>query len=219
MSKYTIIGLGNFGFQVTKALFNEGNEVVAIDLNKSLIQSIIPYCNKSILIDATDRNALNNIGLEHMDGVIVSVGSNLSSSILICLHLHEIGIKNIIAKAIDEDHSKILEKIGATQIIHPEKEVAIRLAKSLTHPNILDFIPISDDFEIVQILPPKIFCGKSLKDLDLRVKYNIQVIAIRESQPCISTLIPPSGYIIKDDDTLIVIGEHKYIKKIRDLKK
>jgi trk system potassium uptake protein len=218
MGQYAVIGLGNFGFHITKALFDEGNEVVALDQDKSLVQSTTPFCTQSMVLDATEKENLRSLGLEGMDGVIVSVGSNLSSSILITLHLHEMGVKRIIVKAIDEDHAKILARIGASEIVHPEKEMALRLAKSLTHPNILDYIPISDEFEIVQISPPREFWGKNLRDLDLRVKYGIQVIAVKETQPNQSTLIPPSTYIIKESDTLIVVGEQKHIKKIRGLK-
>lgn len=217
MSQFAVIGLGSFGYQVVIALFNEGNDVIAIDLDKNLVQSINPFCSHSIVLDAADKEVLGTLGLEGMDGVVISVGSNISSSILICLHLSEMGVKRIIAKAVDEDHAKILAKVGATEIVHPERDMALKLAKSLSHPNVLDFIPVADNFEIIQINPPREFWGKSLRDLGLRAKYGIQVIAVKEIQPEKNTLIPPSEYVIKEADTLVIIGETKNLKKIRGL--
>ena len=219
MGKFTVIGLGNFGYHVTKSLFNEGHEVIAIDEDKNLIQSISPVCSQAIVMDATDREAINTLGLEFMDGVIVSVGDNISNSILICLHLHEIGVQRIIVKALDDDHAKILEKIGATEIIHPEREMALKLARSLSHPNIIDFIPVSADFDIIQLTPPKEFQGKTLKQLNLRAKYGIQIIAVKRADTGKNELIPDASFTIHENDSLIILGENKNIKKIRSLNK
>jgi trk system potassium uptake protein TrkA len=219
MGKFTVIGLGNFGYHVTKSLFNEGHEVIAIDEDKSLIQSISPLSSQAIVMNGTDREALNTLALESMDGVIVSVGDNISNSILICLHLNEIGVKKIIVKALDDDHAKILEKIGATNIIHPEREMASKLARSLSHPNVIDFIPISEDFDIIQITPPKEFLGKTIRELNLRVKYGIQIIAVKRADTGKNELIPDAAYSISEGDSLIILGENKNIKKIKSLNK
>jgi trk system potassium uptake protein TrkA len=217
MKRFAVIGLGNFGFHVAKALFEAGNEVVAIDQDKNRIQEIDPYCTEAIVMDATDKERLNALGLENMDSVIISAGTKISNSILICLHLQEMGIKKILAKALDDDHAKILKKVGATEIIRPEMAMAVRVARSLSTPNILDFIPLAEDYNLLQVDPPRAFIGKTLKDLNLRAKYNVYVIAIKELVPENFVLVPPAGFLIKDSDVLIILGKTQDLAKIKEL--
>ncbi|MFO7715910.1 potassium channel family protein [Desulfosarcina sp.] len=218
MKRFAVIGLGNFGFHAAKALFEDGNEVVAIDTDKGRVQAIDPHSSEALVLDATDKEALKSLGLENMDGVIVSTGTKISISILICLYLHEIGVKNILAKALDADHEKILKRVGATQIIHPERDMAIRISRGLSRPNILDFIPLSDDFDLVQVGPPREFIGKNLKELNLRAKYNVHIIAIKELVPENFVLVPPASFVIKDSDILIILGKSEDIRQIKALK-
>ncbi|WP_054033560.1 potassium channel family protein [Desulfatitalea tepidiphila] len=218
MKRFAVIGLGNFGFHAAKALYEDNNEVLAIDTDKGRVQAIDAYCTEAVLIDATDKEALKSLGLEHMDGVIVSTGTKISISILICLYLHEIGVKNILAKALDEDHEKILKRVGATQIIHPERDMAIRISRGLSRPNILDFIPLSEDYDLIQAGPPRDFIGKNLKELNLRAKYNVHIIAIKELVPENFVLVPPASFVIKDSDILIILGKSEDIRKIKALK-
>jgi len=153
-----------------------------------------------------------------MDGGIVSTGTKISTSILICLYLQEIGVKKILAKALDDDHGKILKRVGATEIIHPERDMALRVARGLSRPNVLDFIPLSDEFDLVQVGPPRQFIGKSLKDLNLRAKHNVHIIAIKELVPENFVLVPPASFVIKDSDILIMLGKSEDIKRIKALK-
>lgn len=217
MKRFAVIGLGNFGFYAAKALYEDGNEVFAIDLNKVKIQAIDPYCTEAVILDATEKNSLKSLGLENMDGVIVSTGTKISTSILICLHLQEIGVKKILAKALDDDHGKILKLVGATEIIRPERDMALRISRGLSRPNMLDFIPLADEFDLIQIGPPREFIGKSLKELNLRAKYNVHIIAIKELVPENFLLVPPADFIIKDSDILIMLGKTKDIRRIKAL--
>lgn len=217
MPRFAVIGLGNFGFQITRSLYEEGNVVIAIDKDHDQIQSISPFCTQAVKMDASDREALNSLSLNLLDGVIVAVGNSISNSVLICLHLNELGVSKIIAKALDDDHAKILEKIGATEILRPERDMAMRLARNLSHPNIIDFLPVSDDFEIVQLTPPKSFMGKSLLELNLRGKHGIQVIAVKKPDSGRNELIPSANYVIGERDQLIILGETRNIRKIRNL--
>ena len=217
MKRFAVIGLGNFGFHAAKALYEEGNEVVAIDSDKAKVQAIDPFCTEAILIDATDKEVLKSLGFDEMDGVIVSTGTKISSSVLICLHLQEIGVKKILAKALDDDHGVILRRVGATDIIHPEREMARRVSRGLSRPNVLDFIPLSEEYDFIQVGPPREFIGKSLKELDLRAKYKVQVIAIRELVPENLVLAPPAGFVIKDSDILFMLGKSENIKRIKAL--
>ena len=213
-----VIGLGNFGFHAAKALFEDGNEVLAIDADKGRVQAIDPFSTEAIVLDATDKEAIKSLGLENMDAVIVSTGTKISISILICLYLQEIGVKKILAKALDDDHAKILKRVGATEIIHPERDMALRVSKGLSRPNILDFIPLAEEFDLIQVGPPSEFIGKSLMDLNLRAKYNVHVIAIKELVPENFVLVPPANFVIKDSDILIMLGKAADIRKIKALK-
>ncbi|MCA1765970.1 MAG: TrkA family potassium uptake protein [Desulfobulbaceae bacterium] len=218
MKKFAVIGLGNFGFHVAKALYNDGSEVIAIDTDKVRVQAIDPFSSEAIVMDATDREALGSLGLEHLDGVIVSTGTKISISILICLHLQEIGVKAIFAKALDEDHEKILRRVGATEIIHPERDMALRVARGLSSPNALDFIPLAKGYELVQVAPPREFLDKSLAELNLRAKYKVQVIAIKELAPENMVLAPPADFVVKSSDLLIILGRSQDIDQIKALK-
>ncbi|MGD9876145.1 potassium channel family protein [Desulfococcus sp.] len=218
MKRFAVIGLGNFGFHAAKALFEDGNEVAAIDTDKARVQAVDPYATEAIVMDATDKEALKSLGMEEMDAVIVSTGTRISNSILICLYLQEIGVRKILAKAIDDDHGKILKRVGATQIIHPERDMALRVSRGLCRPNVLDFIPLSDEYDLVQVGPPREFIGKSLRDLNLRAKYNVHIIAIKELVPENFILVPPPGFLIKDSDILIMLGKSEDISRIKALK-
>jgi trk system potassium uptake protein len=218
MKRFAVIGLGNFGFHAARALFEDGNEVVAIDSDKARVQAIDQHSTEAVVLNATDKEALKSLGLENMDGVIVSTGTKISTSILICLYLQENGVKKILAKALDEDHGKILKRVGATEIIHPERDMALRVSRGLSHPNILDFIPLADEFDLVQVGPPREFIGKSLKELNMRAKYNVHIIAIKELVPENFLLVPPANFVIKDSDILILLGKSEDIKRIKALK-
>lgn len=218
MKRFAVIGLGNFGFYAAKALYEDGNEVLAIDKDKGRVQSIDAYCTEAIVLDASDREALKALDLKSLDGVIVSTGTKISISILICLYLHEIGVKQILVKAMDDDHATILRRVGATEIIHPERDMALRVSSSLSRPNILDFIPLSEEYELVQVGPPREFIGKNLKELNLRAKYKVHIIAVKELVPENFILVPPASFVIKDSDILIILGKSEDIKKIKILK-
>jgi trk system potassium uptake protein TrkA len=217
LKRFAVIGLGKFGFHVAKELFNEGNEVIAIDRDPDLVQEIDPFCTEAIVLDASEKEKLRALGLDEMDAVIVSIGSDISRSVLLTLHLQEIGVKKVLAKAVDEDHAKVLKKVGATEVIHPERAMAVKVAQGLSRPNVLDFIPLSEDFQLLQIAPPQSFIGKSLKELDLRAKYSIHVIAVKEIIPDNTVLVPSADFVIKDSDILIILGRKTDVRRIKDL--
>jgi len=217
MKRFAVIGLGKFGFHVVRTLHEEGSEVVAIDMDQTRIQEVDPFCTEAIVLDARDKERLRSLGLEEMDAVVVSSGEDISTSVLVTLYLQEIGVKKILAKAVDEDHGKILKKVGATEVIHPEKSMAVKVAQGLSRPNILDFIPLAEDYTLLQIAPPRAFIGKSLKQLNLRARHNVHVIAIEEVITDNIVLVPPADFVIKDSDILIMLGKSKDVKRIKDL--
>jgi trk system potassium uptake protein TrkA len=210
-----VVGLGIFGFNIAKDLFENGFEVIAIDKNKDVVNRIRDFSTKAVLADATDRELLEMIGIQSDDVVIISFGEDLAASTLLTLHLKEMNIKSILVKAPNEDHKRILEKVGATEVIIPEKAMASKVAKGLISPNVLDFLPVSEDFTISEVAPPAGFLGKTLADLRLRGKYHVEVIAIRDVLSDKIQLVPRADFVIKDSDILIVIGKEADIQKIQ----
>jgi trk system potassium uptake protein TrkA len=217
MIKFAIIGLGSFGFNVAKTLYERGYEVSAIDRDREKIETAKSFSSHAILMDSADKENLAAVGIKDMDVVVVSLGPEMEASILTVLHLHELGIQRIVAKALTEDHAKILNAVGATEVIYPEKDMAIRTALKLTSPNILECLPLMSGVSIQEIAPPEKFIGKSLKDLDLRNKYGVQVIAVRELVPERTVYVPKADFVIKDSDVLIVMGDEKKLGKLTSL--
>lgn len=218
MKKFAVIGLGNFGYHLSKALFEEGNEVIAIDTDKNRIQAAGAFSTEAVVLDATDKEALRALGLEDTDAVIVSTGTKSNVSIMICLYLQEMGVEKILIKTTDDDQEKILRRVGATGIIRPEREMAIRVARGLSRPNVLDYIPLPDDYDLVQFEPPEDFVGKTLKEIDLRVKYNVHVISIKQQNPDNIILVPPADYLLKENDVLSILGKSEDVRKIKGIK-
>jgi trk system potassium uptake protein TrkA len=215
MKRAVVIGLGIFGYHIAKTLFENGFEVVAIDKQKEAIAQIRDYATKAILSDGTDRDIWDNIGLSEDDIAIISFGEDLAAATLITLHLRQKKVKNIIVKAPNEDHKLILEKIGATDVIIPEMEVAQKLAKSLISPNVIDFIPLSGDYMIFELAPPYSFLKKTLAELQLRNRFHIEVIAVRDVLTDEINMVPRADFVVKDTDVLVVIGREKDINRIR----
>jgi trk system potassium uptake protein TrkA len=215
--KFAVIGLGSFGSNVARTLYERGHEVLAVDRDKNKIEAAKDYTSHAVHMNSADKENLEALGIKDMDVVIVSLGPEMEASILTVLYLHELGVKRIVAKALNEDHAKILEAVGADEVIYPEKDMAIRTALKLTSPNILECLPLSSNVSIQEIAPPEKFIGKSLKQLDLRNKYGVQVIAVRELVPERTVYIPPADFVIKDSDILVVMGEEDKLEKLLQL--
>lgn len=216
--KFAVIGLGSFGSNVAKTLYERGNEVLAVDKDSIRIEEEKSFVTHAVSMNAAVKDNLQAIGIKDMDVVIVSLGPEMEASILTVLYLHELGVKHIVAKALTEDHAKVLEAVGATEVIYPEKDMAVKTALKLSNPNILEFLPLVSGFSIQEIAPPEKFIGKSLKNLDIRNKYGVQIIAIRELIPEKITFIPDADFVIKDSDILIVMGEEKNLAKLSSSK-
>jgi trk system potassium uptake protein TrkA len=210
MKNIAIIGLSSFGYYLCEALNKYGFSIMAIDIDETIVQKVKPFVRKAIIGDARDKVFLMQLGIEDFDTVIISVGSKMDSSILITLYMKELKINEIIAKANNEDHAKILEKIGATKIIFPERDMGLRMAHTIASPNFLEFIPLTEGFSLIEVCPPNEWIGKKLKEIDVRVKYHVQITMIREIVPS-RVVIPDGNFIFKDSDILYIIGENESI--------
>lgn len=214
MKQFVIVGLGNFGYYLATSLYEKGHEVLAIDINPKPVQSIKDRVSQAIIADATEKKTLEQLNIKNMDAAIIGIGTNMEASILTTLNIKDIGINQIIAKAISESHSRILYNIGATKIIFPEKDTSIALSERLNNPNILDYLPFLDNYSIIEWAPPNKFIGKTLKELDLINRYGTQIIAIKSLVPEKIQMIPKAGFVIKDSDILILLGPNEGIKQL-----
>ncbi|MFZ4439267.1 MAG: potassium channel family protein [Syntrophales bacterium] len=213
--RVVVIGMGIFGFNIVRELYEGGFEVIAVDKNKEAIQRVRDCSTKAIVADGTDKEIMDAIGIQEEDTVIISFGEDLAAATLTTLHLRQMKVKTIIVKAPNEEHKLILEKVGATEVMIPEKEIAHKVAKSLISPNVIDYLPLSDDYMISEIAPPNSFLGKSIATLQLRGHYHVEVIAIRDIVSDKITMIPGAECVIKDGDVLVVVGKEKDIQQIK----
>ncbi len=215
MGQFAIIGIGNFGYYLGRHLYEKGHEVIALDITKAQVQKVKDIVSQAVVVDATDREALEALGISHVDAAVVCIGTRMQASILATLHLKELGLKNILAKATSEEHGRILRKVGANEILFPEKDLAIGVASRLDNPNMLDYLPFIEGYSIVELAPPKDFVGKTLRELDLINRFGIQVLAVKEIIPKGLTLIPKANFQIKDSDALIVLGPDETLVKFQ----
>ncbi len=215
MKRVIVIGLGIFGVNIVRELYEGGFEVYAIDKNKDSVQKVKDFSTKAIVADGTDKEVMEMIGVQEDDTVVISFGDDLASSTLITLHMKQLKVKNIIVKAPNEEHKLILEKVGATDVIIPEKEIAGKVAKSIISPNVLDYLPLSDGYMIFEMAPPDSFFGKTIAELQLRNKYHIEVIAIRDVLLDRVHMIPQAGFVIKDGEVMVIVGKETDIRKIK----
>jgi trk system potassium uptake protein TrkA len=215
MKRVVVIGLGIFGSNIVKELYENGFDVIAVDKDKDAVHRIKDFTTKAIVADGTDNEVMDHIGIHEDDVAVISFGEDLAASTLITLHLKQMKVKNIIVKAPNEEHKLILEKVGATDVIIPEKEVAKKVAQSLISPNVLDCLPLSEGYMIFEIAPPTSFLGKSIAELELRTKYHIEVIAVKDVLTDQITMVPPASFRLKDGEILVVIAKDKDIQKIK----
>ncbi|MBW6485120.1 MAG: TrkA family potassium uptake protein [Syntrophobacterales bacterium] len=213
--RVVVIGLGIFGFNIVKELYEGGLEVIAIDKDKQAVQAARDCSTKAMVADGTNREVMEQIGIQEDDVVIVSFGEDLAASTLTTLHLRQMKIRTIIVKAPNEEHKLILEKVGATEVMIPEREVAHKVARSIISPNVLEYLPLSDDYVISEVAPPNEFFGKSIAQLQLRSRYHVEVIAIKDVLSDKLTMIPKADFIFKDGDVLVVVGKEEEIRKIK----
>lgn len=215
MKSYVVIGLGRFGANVARELCSYGCEVLAVDTQAELVQQIADEVTHAVVADATDKAVLKALDVSSLDCAIVAIGDSLSASVLVTMNLQELGVPYIICKAHDETHRRVLQKLGAHRVLIPEQEIAARLARSLSSPNVLDYIELSSEYGILEVPVPKTWLGKSLKELDVRAKLGINVIAIKRGGT-INTF-PAADYRFVSGDIIVVLGDQTTMEMVQKL--
>jgi trk system potassium uptake protein TrkA len=216
MGLFGVIGLGRFGSTVARVLFEKGQEVIAVDSGREAVEDARAFSQQAVQADVRDREVLESLGLKDVDAAVVSLGQGLDASILVTLYLRELGVGKILVKAVTEDHAKILEKVGATEVILPEKQMGRRVAERLAFPNVLDQVTFGEGYSVMEIKAPEKLWGRSIEELEIRRKYNVVVVVIRREgeKPNIAPL--PTD-VVREGDILVVIGEDSKLERFKNL--
>lgn len=211
--EFAVIGLGRFGRSVCRTLYDMGYSVLGVDIDEEQVQAMVPHATHVVRADATEEEVLRSLGLRNFDVVIVAIG-DLEASVLVTLLLKEMGVRRVIAKAVTEHHGRVLERIGADQVVFPERDSGRRLAQRLVSGNFLDYIEVSPDVSVVELHAAGGMVGKSLEELRLRNRYRVTVLAIRRGEEVVVS--PGAGTVIQKDDIVVVIGNNADLRRMQD---
>lgn len=215
MKTFAVIGMGRFGKSIAMQLFKMGYEVLAVDKDIDKINAVADYVTQAVCADAKEESVLKSLGIRNYDCVVIAIGGNISDSVLITLNVKESGIKQIVCKALDRQHKKVLEKIGADKVIIPEQEAGIKIAINLVSERIIDMIDISDKYSIADIIVPKRWVGKSIEELSVRKKHGVNIVAIKTNLSDNEvTITPKPDYIFKGTDIVVLVGETESINTL-----
>lgn len=218
---FAVIGLGRFGSAVATTLAELGHEVIGIDADEERVRQLSDIISYAVELDATDEKALRAAGIADVDVAVISIGENVESSLLVVMLVKELGIKTLVAKATTPLHGRILEKLGVSRVIFPEREMAIRVAHSLTVPNVTDYIELSRDFSIVELPAPPEFVGHTLKELALRPRFGLTLIAIKRRSGTgdgeITNVAPTADDRIEAGDVLALLGSNDRLAQLERL--
>ncbi|HOB11948.1 MAG TPA: TrkA family potassium uptake protein [Syntrophomonadaceae bacterium] len=213
--QYAVIGIGRFGESLIRELVRMGHEVLAIDTDEDRIQDMADIATQAVQADSMDEKVLKALDITSFDAVIVAIGGDIEASILTCLTLKEMGVKKTIAKAQNGMHGKVLSKIGVDLVVHPERDMAIRLARTLVSNSIIEHIDLSADYGIWEIVTPRSLVGKNLKDSGLRPKLGLNILAIKTGDDIVVSPLPE--HVIHAGDILVVLGPTRSLEKLNGM--
>lgn len=215
MASFAVIGLGRFGSYLATRLYELGHEVLGVDADTDVVQGLADRLSQALVVDARDKAQLRAVGLKDMDTVVIALGDHLEASTLAALYCKELEVR-VLARAANVDHGKILEALGVDDVVYPERDIALRTAEQLSNTNLLDFIALGPEYAIVEVAVAEPFIGKSLTELNVRSRHNVNVIAIRDVLTEHVTLPSPST-VLRESDVLVVLGRTEDIEKFKKL--
>jgi trk system potassium uptake protein TrkA len=214
MKQFVVIGLGRFGSSVAETLAENDYDVLAIDKDAERVQSIASKVTHAVEADATDEEALKTLGVRNFDVAVVSIGDNISANILCTLILKELNVPYVIVKAPDTLHGKVLTKVGADRVIYPERDMGVRIAHNLISSNVLDYIEFAPEYGVIEIIATNKMIGKTLKELQFRSEFNVNVMAIKRGEDL--HISPGANDKILEGDRLVLMGKNESLDKIKE---
>ncbi len=215
MKSYVVVGLGRFGYETARQLSRLGCEVLAIDLKSDLIQQISNDVTHAVVGDSRDKEVLRTLGVGEFDCAVIAIGDDLATSVLVTMNMKELGVPYLVCKAYDDTHRQVLKKLGADRVVIPEQENAARLAKSLSSTNLLDYIELSEEYSIVELPAPRSWVGKTLKELNVRARLGVNILAVRRDSKM--DVSPAADFSFRDGDVVVVLGDTKALDTIQKL--
>lgn len=215
MKSCIVIGLGRFGSEVARELCRQGCQVLAMDVHSELVSQIANDVTHAVVGDGQDKEVLRALGVREFDCGVIAIGDDLAASVLVTMNLKELGVAQVVCKAYDETHRRVLEKLGADRVVIPEQEQGARLARSLSSRNVLDYIELSEEYGIVEIPAPLSWKGKSLKELNIRAALGLNILAIRRGGQI--NVSPGADFVLEQQDVVVVLGDSTALKKVQKL--
>lgn len=218
MKRYVIVGLGNFGSSVAEALFARGHEVIAIDPNEDAVDRVASFVTRAAVGDARDLQVLERIGAHGADAGVVGTGDDITASILSTMALHDAAIRDVYVKVISRDHARVMERMGVTESIFPERESALALGARISGPGLLNYVQLAPGFSIQEMAVPECWTGRSLRDLELRKDYGVSVVAVHDVLNDSINPAPDPDAPLKESDALLVAGRNEDLGKLAGLR-
>lgn len=215
LKSMVVVGMGRFGKSLARTLVKRGCEVLVIDIDEEKIAEMSQEVTQAVVANATDEETMKALGVSNFDAAVVSIGTDIQANILATLILKELGVNFVLSKAISKLHSRLLEKIGADRIVFPESDMGMRVAQNLLSSNVIDYIELSPDYSLIEVVASPRIVGKSLKTLDMRRRFGVNVMAVKKKDGQIR-INPQAEDVIEEEDILIVIGQNGGLAKLQE---
>ncbi|NBW86074.1 MAG: TrkA family potassium uptake protein [Planctomycetia bacterium] len=215
--KFIMLGMGTFGTALTRKLAANGCQVTGVDQRRERLDVVKHVVHEAVIGDSTDRQVLENLAIRDATAVFISLGENISTSLLATLHVKELGARNVIVKGVTLEHGKILEHVGADRVVFPEEEVARELADRMTWPNVLDYLPIDPDYSVAEVAMPGSLSGRTLADANLRSRIGVHVMGIKDVMRGKFEMFPDGKTMLLEDQVLLVVGREKELAALREM--
>lgn len=218
MKRYIVIGLGNFGLGVAEALHAAGNEVIALDVDEAAVERVSSFVSRAVLADGRDPKTLERLGAAEADAAVISTGDDITASVLTTLTLRDVGVREIYVKVISREHARVMEKLGVTETVFPERESALRLGRRISNRAVLNYVQLGTELSVQEMAVPDSWVGKTLRDLELPRRHRVSVIAVHDVLTDAMAPIPDADAPLKESDTLLIAGRDEHLAKVAQVK-
>lgn len=215
---FVVIGLGSFGGALAEKLATNGCRVTGLDYSKERVESLKEWLYEGVIGDARERETIAHLPVAQATAVVISMGEDITQSLLATLHARELGAKQVIVKGVTEEHARILKCLGVGRVIFPEEEIARQLADQMTWPNVLDYLPIDPEYSFVEVASPDHWAGKTMQELDLRRKHNVWVVGVKDALTGKLHMFPGGDHRLSADQVLLVVGKQVDVNKLSDFR-
>lgn len=218
MKRYIIVGLGNFGSGVAEALNAAGHDVIALDTSEAAVDRVAPFVARAALGDGRDARTLDHVGAADVDAAVISTGDDITASVLTTLMLRDLGVREIYVKVVSRDHARVMDKLGVTETIFPERESALRLGRRISNRSVLNYVQMGADFGVQEMAVPDPWVGRSLRQLELPRRYRISVIAVHDMLTDAMVPVPDPDAPLKESDTLMIAGRDQHLARVAQVR-